>query len=172
MSETTETFKARVSRLGNYLIRAYKYNKVSILFALYLNEFLRADAEKSLEKFLKGQGLEVVSVDAGENKDLPSYFSSMNSNNTVFLVHDMEKGFPKAIHFLNFKREELVEHHAKVVFWVREEELARISTEAPDFFAFRNRVVEFMEVPLAEERRYALVEFARETEYKSLDEIK
>jgi tetratricopeptide (TPR) repeat protein len=72
----------------------------------------------------------------------------------------------------NFKREELVEHHVKAAFWVREEELARISLEAPDFFAFRNRVIEFMEVPTAEERRPALVKFALETEYRSLDEIK
>jgi hypothetical protein len=32
-------------------------------------------------------------------------------------------------------------------------------------------VVEFMEVPTAEERRPALVEFALETEYRSRDEI-
>ncbi|MBU4372850.1 MAG: tetratricopeptide repeat protein, partial [Euryarchaeota archaeon] len=172
MSEAKDTFEARVSRLGNYLTRAHKYNKPSILFAMYLSEFLRSDVEKSLEKFLKDKGIKVVSVDAGKNKDIPSYISSMNSNNTVFLVHNMEKGIPEALQFLNFKREELVEHHAKVVFWVREEELARISSDAPDFFAFRNRVVEFMEVPLAKERRPALIEFALETEYKSLDEIK
>jgi hypothetical protein len=157
MMEVNETYEARVSRLENYLIRAYRYNKASILFAMYLSEFLRNDVEKSLEKFLKEQRLKIVSVDAGKNKDLPSFFSSMNSNNIVFLVHDMEKGFPDALQYLNFKREELVEHQIKVVFWVREKELARISREAPDFFAFRNRVVEFMEVPLAEERRPALI---------------
>jgi hypothetical protein len=82
------------------------------------------------------------------------------------------KGFPEALQFLNFKREELVERHIKVVFWVKEDELARISIEAPDFFAFRNRVVEFMEISMAEERRPALIEFALETEYKSLEDIK
>ncbi|MBL7117413.1 MAG: tetratricopeptide repeat protein [Candidatus Syntrophoarchaeum sp.] len=172
MVEAKDNFEGRVSRLANYLTRAYKYNKPSILFAMYLSEFLRSDVEKSLRRALVGQGLEVVSVDAGNNKDLPSYFSSVNSGNTVFSVHNMDKGFPEALQYLNFKREELVEHHVKAVFWVREEELARISLEAPDFFAFRNRVVEFMEVPAAEERRPALVEFALETEYRSLDELK
>ncbi len=172
MVEAKDNFEGRVSRLANYLTRAYKYNKPSILFAMYLSEFLRSDVEKSLKSALIEQGLEVVSVDAGNNKDLPSYFSSVNSGNTVFSVHNMEKGFPEALQYLNFKREELIEHHVKAVFWVREEELARISLEAPDFFAFRNRVVEFMEVPAAEERRPALVEFALETEYISLDEIK
>ena len=172
MDKAKDTFERRVSRLANYLSRAYKYNKPSILFAMYLSEFLRSDVEKSLKSALDEQGLEVVSVDAASNKDLPAFFSSINSDNTVFCVHNIEKGFPDALQYLNFKREELVEHHVKAVFWVREEELARISLEAPDFFAFRNRVVEFMEVPTTKERRPAMVEFALETEYKSLDELK
>jgi len=172
MMEAKENFEGRVSRLVNYITRAYKYNKPSILFAMYLSEFLRSDVDKSLTRALVELELEVVSVDAGKNKDLPSFFSAMNSGSTVFSVHNMDKGFPDALRYLNFKREELIEHNVKAVFWVREEELARISLEAPDFFAFRNRVVEFMEVPTVEERRPALVEFALEIEYKSLDEIK
>jgi len=148
------------------------HDKPSILFALYLSEFLRSDVERSLSTLLKEQGLRVVSVDAGEKKDLPSFFSSIDSDNTVFFVHDIEKGFPEVLQFLNFKREELVEDRVKVIFWVTEEELSRISREAPEFFAFRNRVVEFMELPHAGETRPALVEFALETEYRSLDEIK
>ncbi|HUV02920.1 MAG TPA: tetratricopeptide repeat protein [Desulfobacteria bacterium] len=171
MVEANDTFEERVSRLANYLTRAYKHNKPSLLFAMYLSEFLRSDVEKSLTRALVEQGLEAMSVDAGNNKDLPAFFSAMNSGNSVFFVHNMEEGFPDALRYLNFKREELVEHKVKAVFWVREEELARISLEAPDFFAFRNRVVEFREVPTAEERRPALVEFALETEYRSLDEI-
>ncbi len=172
MNEDKEPFETRVSRLEGYLTRAYANSRPSILFALYLSEFLRADVERSLEKSLKEKGLEIIRVDTGEHRDLPGYFSSIDSSKTVFFVHNVEKGFPDSLQYLNFKRENLVEHKTKVVFWVREEELARISTEAPDFFAFRNRVVEFMEVPLAEERRPALVDFALETEYKSLDEIK
>ena len=171
MSEQ-DPFEARVSRLVNYLIRAHKHNKPSILFALYLSEFLRTNVESSLDKSLKEQGIGIVAVDAGKNKDIPAVISSSNSKETVFLVHNLEKAFPEALKFLNFKREELVDNKVKVVFWVKEEELARITLEAPDFFAFRNRVVEFMEPFLADERRPALVDFALETEYKSLAEIK
>ncbi|CAG0974305.1 Transcriptional activator NprA [Methanosarcinales archaeon] len=172
MNEEEEPLKIRVSRLEGYLTRAYKYNKSSILFAVYLSEFQRVDVEKTLEKLLKEQGLEIVKVDAGKHKNLPDYLSSLNSKNIVFVVHNVEKGFPESLAYLNFKRETIAENHIKVVFWVTEEELTRISREAPDFFAFRNRVIEFMEVPLAEERRPGLVQFAMETEYKSLDEIR
>ena len=162
----------RISHLEGYLIQSFKYKKPLILFALYLSEFFRADVEKSLTKSLKEQGLEIVNVDAREHKDLPAYFSSIDSNNIVFFVHNIEKSFSDSLQYLNFKREHLVEHKVKVVFWTREEELVRISAEAPDFFAFRNRVVEFMEGPKAEEQRYAPVEFGLETENISWDNIK
>ena len=172
MTEIKDPIDVRVSRLGNYLIRAYKYNKASILFALYLSEYVRADVEKEIKQLLNEHGLETLNVDAGEHKDLPSFFSSSSSGQTVFFVHNMEKGFPDALRYLNFKREDIIDHQVKAVFWVTDKELTRIGNEAPDFFAFRNRVVEFIEVPLAEERKPALVEFELETEYKSLDEIK
>jgi len=46
-----------------------------------MSEFLRSDIEKSIEKSLKEHGLKVVSVDTGENKDIPSFISSMNYYN-------------------------------------------------------------------------------------------
>ncbi len=172
MNEEKETFETRVARLEDYLTRAYEYNKPSILFALYLSEFQRADVEKNLEKLLKERGLEIVDIDASKHKNLPDHLASINSKNTVFFVHNVEKGFPDSLQYLNFKRETIAENHIKVLFWVTENELTRISREAPDFFAFRNRVVEFMEIPMKEEQRPDIVDFALETEYKSLDEIK
>ena len=172
MTEIKDPIDVRISRLGNYLIRAHKYSKASILFALYLSEYVRADVEKEIKQLLDKQGLEALNVDAGEHKDLPSFFSSSSSGQTVFFVHNLEKGFPEALRYLNFKREDIIDHQVKAVFWVTEKELTRIGNEAPDFFAFRNRVIEFIEVPLAEEHKPALVEFALEAEYKSLDEIK
>lgn len=134
--------------------------------------FQRNDVEKSIEQLLKDQGLEIVVVDASQHKNLPDHLSSINSKNSVFFIHNIEKGFPELLQYLNFKRETIAENHIKVVFWVTEEELTRISREAPDFFAFRNRVVEFMEIPLVRENRPEVIDFALETEYKSLDEIK
>jgi tetratricopeptide (TPR) repeat protein len=138
---------------------------------MYLSEFLRVEVENTLEKSLLGRGLKMVRVDAGENKDLPSFFSSQNPGNSVFLVHNLENGFPEAIHYLNFKRETLIGQKVKAVFWVREEELSRITLEAPDFFAFRNRVVEFMDSPAEKEFTPALTAFALETKYRSHTEI-
>ena len=168
----TEAKDIRIKRLCNYLIRSYKHSKASILFALYFNQFIRDDVEESITEMLKEEGIEVVLVDAGEHKDLPSYFSSMDSKNIVFFVHNLEKGFPETIQFLNFKREELVEHRVKVIFWTTEEELSCISVKAPDFFAFRNRVVEFMEIPEMRTLGRDQLELALRTDYGSLDDIK
>jgi tetratricopeptide (TPR) repeat protein len=172
MTEIKESIDVRISRLGNYLIRAHKYNKASILFALYLSEYVCADVEKEIKQLLNEHGLESLNVDAGEHKDLPYFFSSSSSDQTVFFIHNMEKGFPDALRHLNFKREDIIDHQVKAIFWVTEKELTCIGNEAPDFFAFRNRVVEFIEVPLTEERIPDLVEFVLENECKPLDEIK
>ncbi len=172
MIDTKDAFPARVSRLGAYITRASQHGKASILFAMYLSEFLRVEVENSLETSLREQGLETVRVDAGEHKDLPQYFSSHNSGKSVFLVHNLENGFPDAIQFLNFKRETLIEQKVKAIFWVREEELARITLEAPDFFAFRNRVVEFMDAPTEKEFQPALVSFVLDTECRSPEETR
>ena len=143
MTEIIDPIGVRVSRLGNYLIRAHKYKKASILFAIYRSEFVRADVEKKIRQLLDEHGLEALSVDAGEHKDLPSFFSLKSAERTVFFIHSMEKGFPEALRYLNFKREEIIDHQVKAVFWVTDEERTRIGNEAPDFFAFRNRVVKF-----------------------------
>ena len=116
MTELKDFFEARVSRLVNYLICAHKYNKVSILFVLYLSEYVHIDIEKEIKKLLKEQEIGSISVDAGEHKDLPSFFSLKNSDHTVFFVHNMEKGFPDTLRYLNFKREEIIEHKMKTVF--------------------------------------------------------
>ena len=52
MTEEKEQLNTRILRIEGYLTRAYKYNKPSILFALYLSEFQRNYVEKSIEKLL------------------------------------------------------------------------------------------------------------------------
>ena len=84
MTEEKEQLNTRILRIEGYLTRAYKYNKPSILFALYLSEFQRNDVEKSIENLLKDQGLEIVVVDASQHKNLPDYLSSINSANMCF----------------------------------------------------------------------------------------
>ncbi len=99
MIEAEEAFDTRILRLSNYLNRAHKYNKPSILFALYLSEFLRTDIEKSLNTLLKEQGLLVVSVDAEEHKDLPSFFHRSIPTTLFFLCTILRKGFLKLSNF-------------------------------------------------------------------------
>lgn len=44
---------------------------------------------------------------------------------------------------LNNNRELLVESRVRIVFWLNGVELAELPRHAPDFWAFRHRVVEF-----------------------------
>ena len=141
----SEEYKVKVKRLSNYLDRAHKHNRSSILLAVVdPSDKMCSDAEKSLAVLLEGQGLKVVDVDVAAHEDLFLYLPAVSTPDTVFFVHNVCGGFP-TLDYLNFRRELLVDYSVKVVFWVTEEELSRISREAPDFFAFRNRVVEFID---------------------------
>jgi len=60
-----------------------------------------------------------------------------------FLFFDVESAFPKILGYLNLNREKLFQLGHALVFWVRREGLRRIAEEAPDFWAWRSRVLDF-----------------------------
>jgi tetratricopeptide (TPR) repeat protein len=63
-----------------------------------------------------------------------------------FLFLDVEAGFPKLLGYVNLNREALLKQGHALVFWIREEGLRRIASEAPDFWAWRSRVFDFRTV--------------------------
>jgi hypothetical protein len=73
--------------------------------------------------------------------------SMPNRGQVVFFVSGIgsanESLSRKAYSALNMHRELLVEHQIRVVFWLTKSEAASLPHYAPDFWAFRHRVVEF-----------------------------
>lgn len=171
MVQTNETDEIKISRICNYLVRAHKHGKPSILLALYLSEFIRINIEKSIIEFLNGQGLKTIDVDSQKHKDIPAFCTSAGTDDTVFLIHNMTSGFPQSLRYLNYKREDLIDNRIKALFWVTEKELCDISLEAQDFFAFRNRVVDFMQEPLTDERKPLATGIDSYIKYESKDEV-
>jgi tetratricopeptide (TPR) repeat protein len=53
------------------------------------------------------------------------------------------KGGANAYRALNIRRELLVDHQLRAIFWLTGAEARELSRHAPDFWAFRHRVVEF-----------------------------
>ena len=158
-----------VRLLAGDLERGRRFNKTVLLFAVYRAEATRARAERLLEARLRELGfrIERVRFPRPEEPDWPYYlYHHPPDRDTVFFVYDLRKGFPALLDYLNYRREIFVEKKVRAVFWVLEEEARELALKAPDFWAFRTHVLEFLEVPPPAKR----VEIARDVAWWGFEE--
>lgn len=158
--ELVEAFDERVDRLFHELERSIKFNRPSILLAIYSSEFVRADAEAALAAKLRdlSQTVTPYRVTSEDNADIPLHlvqnYTDEQRATTVFFVSGLQWGGGQegklAYTALNIRREYLVDYCIRAVFWLTEKEARALPYNAPDFWAFRHRVVEFMETPILE----------------------
>jgi len=149
-NELDEPFAERVERLKQELALALHWNRPSILLAIYSSEFVRADAEAALKDWLREQGQDaaLIQVTGQADADVPLRLRERpDRDRTVFFVSGLRWGAPTSWNALNVRREYLVEDHIRAVFWLTEGEAAELPLRAPDFWAFRHRTVEFVELP-------------------------
>jgi len=148
--ELDEPFAERVDRLARELELAIRWDRPSILLAVYSSEFVRADAEAALEAWLHEQGQEMarIQVTKPADADVPLRLREWpDRDRTVFFVSGLRRGEPTSWNALNVRREYLVEDRIRAVFWLTEGEATELARRAPDFWAFRHRTVEFVEPP-------------------------
>jgi len=154
------SIEARVDILFRELQRAIKGSRPSILLSVYSSEFVRASAQQVLIDKLRtlGQSSVYYRVTDEATADIPlrlSKFSETELNNIVFFVSGLERGGGidgrNAYRALNIRREYFVDHKIRILFWLTEKESANIPHWAPDFWAFRYRVVEFLDTKVSDE---------------------
>jgi tetratricopeptide (TPR) repeat protein len=157
-TELTEPFVERVNRLFRELERAIKWDRPAILLAIYSSEFVRADAEVALTVKLTeiGQAVTLYRVAGEENADIPLEIAKHpDLAHRVFFVSGLRWGGGaderNTYRALNIRREYFVEERIRAVFWLTESEAIALPRHAPDFWAFRHRVVEFVEPPKTEQ---------------------
>ena len=145
----SESFAKRVESLLEELSFSIQAERPSILFAPYASIFVLAEVEDRLEQHLAvlGQHLVPLDVDA-EGFDLPLRLSRRSDRKeSVYSIHGLSQGGGKeganAYRALNIRRELLVDPPIRALFWLTADEARGLSRHAPDFWAFRHRVVEF-----------------------------
>jgi len=159
--QSPETIEDRVEMLYEELSLAVKWDRPSILLAIYATDLVCSEAQLMLEKRLRtlGQAVSRLTVDADQS-DIPMILSKHpERGTTVFFIKRLKlarkQAGQHAYRALNIRRELLVDHHIRAVFWVTEKEAAELPVLAPDFWSFRHRVIEFLDLP-APERIVAL----------------
>jgi len=154
-SAVTEPFEDRVASLFEELALAVRWERPSILVAVYDSEFVRTRAEAILSGRLAALGQRTAAFPVGkETLDVPRLLAEDPERAaTVYFVSGLRwgggKGGFEAYRALNLHREYLVEAQVRAVFWLTQAEAADLAHHAPDFWSFRHRVIEFPDAPAA-----------------------
>ncbi len=150
-----KTFDENIGVLQEELNLAAKWGRPSILLAVHKSKLSQDKAENELESRLRREGRGVVRIVVNpERADVPHLImAAPASDQAVFLVSNIDWGGgedgKEAYRALNLYRELFVENHIKAVFSLTSNEAANLARHAPDFWAFRHRVVEFASVRAA-----------------------
>ncbi len=144
-----KSFDENISVLLDELNLAAKWGRPSLLLAVHKSKLSQEKADDELELRLKRAGHSVRRiVVTPERADVPHLITGMpDADQVVFLVSNIDWGGgengKEAYHALNLYRELFIDRHVKAVFSLTSNEAANLARHAPDFWAFRHRVVEF-----------------------------
>ncbi len=154
--ETSSSMDERIEILARELELAVKWQRPCILLVVYSSEYVRSDVEAALENYLIDLGQKALRLQL-KHQPAESVLSFLREftdpANTVFLVNGLhwgQDGQTGVYSTLNLQREFFVETQIRAVFWLTQNEIVNLARFAPDFWACRHRVVEFIESPKAD----------------------
>ncbi len=115
--------------------------RACILLVAFNDEILRQDVEAELKERLESEGFNFreFRVTDGKYRNLPIMLVDMKPQpEDIFLIYDLRKALPEVLEYLNYRREDFVEHNISAIFWLDEPTLTKIARKAQDFYAFRS----------------------------------
>lgn len=146
----SRSFKEGLDILKDEIQLAFQWRRPSILLAVHNSKPSQIKAQEALELEITKINKLVVRIKAdSKSTDLISTMCrTSNNHGIVFFVSELGRAedvdAQKVFRALNMHRELLVEQQIRVVFWLTKLEAASLPHYAPDFWAFRHRVVEFI----------------------------
>lgn len=134
----------RLNILLDEIMLATTWSRPSILLALHKSKNYQEQTIFTLERRLAELSIEVVHITPGKDQlDILNIIrQKFTPNRNVFFVRGLGNQ-DEIYNGLNLHREMIVENQIKLIFWLTNEECISLSHRAPDFWAFRHRVVEF-----------------------------
>lgn len=145
----SKSFREGINILTDEINLALKWQRPSILLTVHKSKLGQVKAQGALEREIVKNNIKVKYIKvASTNTDVISVLcKTPNHDEIVFFVSGIEtiekKKSGDVYRALNMHREFLVEQRIRVVFWLTELEAGNLPHCAPDFWAFRHRVVEF-----------------------------
>ncbi|MBI5354085.1 MAG: hypothetical protein HZB50_15695 [Chloroflexi bacterium] len=145
----SKSFREGISILTDEINLALQWQRPSILLTVHKSKLGQVKAQETLEREIVKKNIKVKRIKINSsNTDIISVLCrTPDRDRIVFFVSGIETAEKQkagdVYRALNMHREFLVEQHVRVVFWLTELEAGNLPHHAPDFWAFRHRVVEF-----------------------------
>src|SRR5512133_3551092 len=124
-----EPIEDRIDILFKELELAFKWQRPSILLAIYSSEYVHTDAATALENQLVDLGIKVARIDIKESAsvDVSALIKATgDSENAVFFVDGfrwaVQKDGTNIYRVLNNSRENFINRSIRVVIWLTENE--------------------------------------------------
>jgi tetratricopeptide (TPR) repeat protein len=149
----TNPFDERIDILSSELELAIKWDRPAALLAIYNSEYVRADAETALENFLVEQGQKIIHIKMDDMPDfnLVSLLQLYPAiANHIFFVHGLKKPFSEQTNIflkLSHHIDILLKKKIRIIFWLTQNVATDMLRAAPDFWEFRQCIVEFIDSP-------------------------
>ena len=142
-------FTRKIQQLADEIKFALQWQSPIILLVVYRSLHVRDDAESALSVQLAKLNQELIRVRMQRDSfKINDAIAIMPQKNKVFSITDLDQGggedHADAYRALNLHREYFIEENIRCVFWVTEQEAQRLSSIAPDFWAFRHRVIDIV----------------------------
>lgn len=146
-------FEERLNGILDELSLGIKWERPSLLIVVYRSEHTKHEVQAILAKSLEQLGQTVVfyTVDKA-HYDIPiELLKHPAHQQSVFFVTGLRwgggRGYSNAYRALNMHREYFIEGNIKAIFWLTKSEVRQLARFSPDFWAFRHKVVEFLDLP-------------------------
>ena len=154
----TEPFEDRVDNLFRELELAIKWQRPSVLYAIYKSDYVRDEVETMLGMRFEGTGQKLIGlhIQSDSHSDLVSAFKELDDlDDSIVIV----KGLSNVLNCAEqagtnspgFKEEFFVDNNIRVVFWLTDEEAVSLARTAPDYWSFRHRAIDFTDDPTPEQ---------------------
>ena len=142
----SKSLKVGIENLKEEIQLALQWDRPSILFAIHSSKAGLIKSKQALEKEILHLNKKVKRLEVDDNL-IRALRATTDRGNIVFFISGFEdtndNSKDSVYRLLNMQREFFVENLIRAVFWLTKEEAGKLPHAAPDFWAFRHRVVEF-----------------------------
>jgi tetratricopeptide (TPR) repeat protein len=154
---TSAPFEERLEILAEELELAVKWQRPCMVLVVYSSEYVRADVEAALENLLIDLGQKRIHLSV-KNRDpnavLPFLKELKDPQSSVYVIDGFRwgGGDERSVYSTaSLQREYFVQQQIRAVFWMTPNEISKLAHAVPDLWAHRDRVIEFVESPNAEQ---------------------